>query len=410
MPRAYAAIALLLVAIFSTSPVARGQSTEDAYKAERGIAVDFFRQQKLLEALPLFEDLAKKNPDDAGVLAGLGICLVHHAATLADADAAMKERVRARAVLVRAKQLGSTNGVMLNLLDIIPLDGSIRHDPNPEVDKALQAGEAAFGRRDFDEAIKNYSRALELDPKNYASVLFIGDSYFALKNFPKALEWYDRAIALNPNGETAYRYEADMLTKNGEMEKARTRAIQAVVADPYNAIPWRGLQQWATVNKLQLHTVHINTHSNINPNSNGEASGKSGTSITLDLSPLTPGGNAWIVYAGARANWRQKKFQETYPLESQYRHSLAEETEALTAAAGVLEETVAKTNVKPTDADLLLLQSITAAKVLEPYILFNAADQGIAKDYPAYRETHRAQLEEYLSRFVVPPAPAPTEP
>jgi len=399
MPRAYAAIALLLVSIFSLSPVLRGQSTEDVYKVERGIAMDFFRQQELLQALPLFEDLAKKNPDDAGVLAGLGICLVHHAATLADADAAMKERVRARAVLMRAKQLGSTNGVMLNLLDIIPLDGSIRHDPNPEVDKAFQAGEVAFGKRDFDEAIKNYSTALELDPKNYPSVLFIGDSYFALKNFPKALEWYDRAIALNPNGETAYRYEADMLTKNGELEKARTRAIQAVVAEPYSAIPWRGLQQWATVNKLQLHAVHINTHNNI------DATGKSGTNITLDLSSLAPGGNAWIVYAGARANWRQKKFQETYPLEPQYRHSLAEEAEALSAAASVLGETSAKTSGKPADADLLLLQTIAAAKMLEPYILFNAADQGIAKDYPVYRETHRAQLEEYLSRFVVPPAP-----
>ena len=399
MPRAYAVIALLLVSIFSLSPVLRGQSTEDVYKVERGIAMDFFRQQELLQALPLFEDLAKKNPDDAGVLAGLGICLVHHAATLADADAAMKERVRARAVLMRAKQLGSTNGVMLNLLDIIPLDGSIRHDPNPEVDKAFQAGEVAFGKRDFDEAIKNYSTALELDPKNYPSVLFIGDSYFALKNFPKALEWYDRAIALNPNGETAYRYEADMLTKNGELEKARTRAIQAVVAEPYSAIPWRGLQQWATVNKLQLHAVHINTHNNI------DATGKSGTNITLDLSSLAPGGNAWIVYAGARANWRQKKFQETYPLEPQYRHSLAEEAEALSAAASVLGETSAKTSGKPADADLLLLQTIAAAKMLEPYILFNAADQGIAKDYPVYRETHRAQLEEYLSRFVVPPAP-----
>ncbi len=399
MPRVHAAIALLFVSIFSMSPALWGQSTEDAYKAERGIAMDYFRQQKMQEALPLFEDLAKKNPDDAGVLTGLGICLVRHSGTLADVDAGMKERVRARAVMTRAKQLGSTNGVMLNLLDLIPLDGSVGHDPNPEVDKAFQAGETAFAKRDFDEAIKNYSKALELDPKNYSSVLFIGDSYFALKNFPKALEWYDRAIALNPNGETAYRYEADMLTKNGEMEKARTRAIQAVVADPYNAIPWRGLQQWASANKLRLHAVHINTHSNI------DANGKSGTNVTLDLSSLAPGGNAWIVYAGARANWRQKKFQETYPLEPQYRHSLAEEADALSAAASVLEESSAKGTGKPADADLLLLQTIAEAKMLEPYILFNAADQGIAKDYPAYRETHRAQLEEYLSSFVAPPAP-----
>src|SRR5271155_675455 len=97
------------------------------------------------------------------------------------------------------------------------------------------------------------------------------------------------------------------------------------------------------------------------------------------------------------------RFKETYPLEPQYRHSLAEETEALSAATSVLDESSAKTSGKPADADLLLLEPIAEAKMLEPYILFNAADQGISKDYAAYRETHRPQLEEYLSRFVVPP-------
>jgi hypothetical protein len=37
--------------------------------------------------------------------------------------------------------------------------------------------------------------------------------------------------------------------------------------------------------------------------------------------------------------------------------------------------------------------------------LINGADQDIAKDYADYREKNRAKLEQYLSEFVVPPAP-----
>jgi len=39
------------------------------------------------------------------------------------------------------------------------------------------------------------------------------------------------------------------------------------------------------------------------------------------------------------------------------------------------------------------------AKMIERYVLLNAADQGIAQDYPAYREKNREKLEQYLSKF-----------
>jgi hypothetical protein len=42
--------------------------------------------------------------------------------------------------------------------------------------------------------------------------------------------------------------------------------------------------------------------------------------------------------------------------------------------------------------------------MIEPYVLLNAADEGIAQDYPGYREKNREKLEQYLSEFVVPAA------
>ncbi len=371
---------LLLLAFSVLSISAQQYAGDDAYKAERRQAVALFNDQKHLEALPLFEELSAKNPNDADVLFGLGACLVDHSATIADESAAKKERIRAREFLLWAKQLGSTNALLLNLLDLLPPDGSIHHQDNAEVDKAVQAGEAAFAKRDYDEAIKNYFQAFSLDPKNYAAALFIADAYFAKKDFAKAEEGYERAIQVNPDIETAYRYEADMLTKNGAMEKARTRGIQAVVAEPYNPVTWRGLVQWANANHVQIKALHINTHTDISQN------GEKG------------------LYSGTRAEWRKEQFKKHFPQETRYRHSLPEEAEALSLAAKF--ELKPGVSLDAIDPDLALLKRLYDAGLTEPYILLNAADQGIAQDYPSYRAKNRSLLEDYLSQFVVPAVPS----
>lgn len=367
-------------------------------------AFELFKQDKHIEALPLFEELALKSPDDRDVLVGLGACLVSEAATLDDQDAASKERIRARQVLLKAKKLGSTAPLLENLLQMLPEDGVVKYENTP-ADQAMRAAEAAFARHDFEEAIKNYTKVLEYDPKNYSAVLFIGDTYFAEKDWAKAGEWYQKAIDLDPNKETAHRYYADMLLKNGEVEKSRTRFIQAVVAEPYNPISWRALQAWATTNKLQLQRVHVDT-----PNKVSQTGDKN---ITINIDPNAPAetSSIWLMYGLTKASWHGDEFKKHFPAEKQYRHSLAEEAEALTTAATVWTEgneadkKKKKATSAPKDPNLILLLKLYQAKMIEPYVLLNAADEGIAQDYPGYREKNREKLEQYLSEFVVPPTP-----
>src|SRR5260370_33190998 len=92
-----------------------------------------------------------------------------------------------------------------HLLKQLPENGAIQFSNNPQVDQAMRAGEAAFSRRDFDEALKNYSKALKLEPGNYSAALFIGNTYDKQDEFAKGTECYERAIHLDPNGENAYR-------------------------------------------------------------------------------------------------------------------------------------------------------------------------------------------------------------
>ncbi len=113
--------------------------------------------------------MAKKNPKDHLFLLDLAACLVDEAATIEDEAAAAKERIRARKLLLKAKELGNNSTLLLNLLQLLPEDGIVKYENTP-ADQALRAAEAAFAKRDYDDAIKNYSRVLETDPKNYSAV------------------------------------------------------------------------------------------------------------------------------------------------------------------------------------------------------------------------------------------------
>jgi hypothetical protein len=53
-----------------------------------------------------------------------------------------------------------------------------------------------------------------------------------------------------------------------------------------------------------------------------------------------------------------------------------------------------------------LLLKLHQAGLIDPYVLFSLGDDGIARDYKAYRAVNRAKLEEYMDKFVMPPAPA----
>jgi tetratricopeptide (TPR) repeat protein len=380
------------------APCAIAQTGPDAgYQAKRQQAAELFSQGKRLEALPLLEELVQTNPKDDAVLVALAACLIDHAATLTDQEAAARERFHAKDLLDRAWNLGNTSPLALNLSQLLgqlPASGAIKFSDNPAVEQALRTGEVAFARREFDEALQDYAKALELDPGNYTAALFTGNTYDRKKDFAKAGEWYLRAIQLDPNLETAYRYCADMLAKQGDMEKARAMLIHAAVAEPYNRIVWRELHAWATLNHSRINEVYIGVPAV--PENSPDAN-----QLSVAVSTV------WQAYHSVRDNWQQGgEFEKHFPEEKQYRHSLAEESAALIAAAKVLEklqEDEKSAELVTNDAALALLLKLHHAGLIEPYVLFSLGDAGIARDYAAYRARNRNKLEEYMDKFVVPP-------
>ena len=374
----------------------------DQEKRQRAVAL--FSQGKRLEALPLLEELVQKNPQDAELLVDLGASLIDHAATLTDQDAAAKERFRVRNLVQKAWELGNTSPLAENLRQLLrdlPANGAIRFSDNPAVERVMNAGEAAFARRDFDEALTDYAKALELEPTNYSAALFTANTYDRKKDFARASQWYERTIRLNPDIETAFRYYADMLARQGDMAKARRMLIHAAVAEPYNKIVWREIRAWALINNTAFSLVYLPIPLIAKDGSIQTAHPASGQPPQL-LS-------AWRAYHSVIADWRKGgKFEKQFPQEA-YRHSLPEESEALTAAARVLQtlrqdKKSAELETDNTVAGLLL--KLHEAVLIDPYVLFSLGDAGIVRDYRAYRAANRTKLEEYMDKFVMPPAPA----
>jgi tetratricopeptide (TPR) repeat protein len=401
---------VLLLSLFAMPPLVfqanaaepdAPQTRPDASdQEERQQAVTLFRQGKRLEALPLLEELMQKNPRDAELLVALGASLIDHAATLTDQDAAAKERFRARDLVQKAWQLGNTSPLAENLRQLLrdlPANGAVRFSDNPAVEQVMNAGEAAFARRDLDEALTIYAKALDLEPTNYSATLFTANTYDRKNDFARASQWYERAMRLDPDIETAFRYYADMLAKQGDMAKARSMLIQAAVAEPYNKIVWREIRAWALINNTAFKLVYLPIPQVAKDNGSIPAPGQPPQLLS-----------AWRAYHAVIAEWRKGgKFEKQFPQEA-YRHSLPEESEALTAAAMVLQplrqdEKSAELVAGNTVAGLLL--KLYEARLIDPYVLFSLGDDGIAHDYKAYRAVNRAKLEEYMDKIVVP-APA----
>src|SRR5215467_13197586 len=138
---------LFLVVVTAVFPVKAQTRPDAADKSKREQALHLFNQDKRLEALPLLEELAQKNPNDEEVVIALAASLVSHAATLPDQHAAAGERMRAKNLLEKVDSTNALAGNLLQLLRAMPDNGQVQFSENTAVEQAMQAGEAAFSRR-----------------------------------------------------------------------------------------------------------------------------------------------------------------------------------------------------------------------------------------------------------------------
>ena len=388
-------LTLLFLSVVIASPTQA--QTEGTAELKRQ-ATALLKENKYTEALPILEKIAAAEPNDGETQFYLAFALLGQAKNTKDNAARKALRARARQAFVKAKSLNFDEPKLDALILSLPEDGSdsAGFTPNAKVNQVMEEGEALFSQGKPDEALKKYQEALELDPKLYHAALFSGDIYMQKGDFAKAEIWYQKAIAIDPDKETAYRYSATPLMKQRKVEEARDRYIEAFIVEPYNRFARGGLIQWAQATQTPIAHPDIAIPTNVTFDEKGDAK------INLDASALLggkdDGGFAWISYGTARSGWRKEKFSKTFPNEKTYRHSLAEEADALRS---VLSVATADKKDKKLSPSLTRLKKLDEEGLLESYILLARPDDGIALDHPAYLKQNRDKLRRYVMQYVV---------
>lgn len=389
-------ILLLALALAGARTFSQVPGEDDT--ALRNRAFQLYDQNNYTDALRLLEKLATAHPTDKVVLERLGFVVAATVPHTSDPSERKKIILRARSILLRAKELGDDSNLLKVMLEKLPANGeTLPFSSRKEVDDAMREGETAFNKSDFAGAIAGYQRAMALDPLNYDAALFSGDVYFKMNQPDKAGTWFARAIEIDPDRETAYRYWGDSLMKEGKMDEARAKFINSIVAQPYLKTTWIGLKQWADHNGACLSHPKIETPAA--PTGQGNQ-----INITIDADSLNKKKFYWIMYPMTRAEWQGDQFKKEFPNEKAYRHSLREEVDALETVVAAASEDARnhrkRKNIDPAVLDLLKLHD---ESLMEAFVLISRADQGIAQDYVAYRASHRDKISQYISEWIISP-------
>jgi tetratricopeptide (TPR) repeat protein len=401
--------------------VAPAQATvqhEANFEAERRQANDLFVAGKTLEALPLYEDLCRQEPNSALFAERHAAGLFAKTGAMPDGPARKAANEQALAELHRAQSLGDNSPYLQTLLSVAnrssatamlsgaPLTVGYTYAGTPEAQAIQKVAEAAFVNHEIDKALKLYESAAIVDPKWYTPRLDAGDMYYRMKDARNAGIWFQRAIDIDPDRDTAYRYWGDAIFKSGDSVGAKVKYEQAVVAEPYAKPAWIALQQWATVTKTPVSRPEITRPEFETPD------GK--LKVDPTLTTETGDGHAsWLVYQNARVAHGARVLNQpiaggAYDANGQltpkgYRHSLAEETECLTAMLASVQEKLNSGIVTPEklEPSLKLLLQLQKDGMLECWILLGGSDGGIRYDYPGYRREHRELLVAYVDRYIL---------
>lgn len=86
-----------------------------------------------------------------------------------------------------------------------------------------------------DLAVKDFSKTVELDPKEYKGAAALGNAYFNMRKFNEAIKAYSKALELNPRYWEVYTLRSRAYEQTGNVEKAAADLTTILSRNPNDA-------------------------------------------------------------------------------------------------------------------------------------------------------------------------------
>lgn len=391
MKKALVTAVWLLCLGSAAAQVTRPPMTEADFRAEADRARTLYQAQNFTGALPLYEDLYARQPANLAFEEALAMCLLAPRKEQSETEV-KAAHARSKTLLLDAQSKGDNSPLLKTVLEKMGSGDGYEENTGSKTpaQQDFARAEQAFSGGDLKTALALYQTALVEDPHFYVAALYAGDALFKSGDCAQAGVYYGKAVEIDPDRETAYRYWGDCLGKLGEHQRAEQMYIRAVVAQPYAQTTRSALADWAAANHSRTVAPAVTLPKRVEPDATGQ------TNLTLDPATVgSPAASAWMAYSIAPTIWAKGLFAKTYPGETVYRHSLAEETQAIQVALAAVKDR----NVISKDPTLRLLDAINRDGMLPCFILLDRSDRGIAQDYAAYRKDHRELLAQYIAKY-----------
>jgi tetratricopeptide (TPR) repeat protein len=102
------------------------------------------------------------------------------------------------------------------------------------LEKHLSRGVNAYANGNYEEAIIEYTKAIEIDPKNKGAYYFRGFSYFKNGQYDLAIVDFTKDIEINPRSPNAYAARGFLYSITDQNYLAIVDYNQAIAIDPRN--------------------------------------------------------------------------------------------------------------------------------------------------------------------------------
>ena len=108
----------------------------------------------------------------------------------------------------------------------------------------MEQGYQSFKKGDYDQAIKDYSEAIKLDPEYAFPFYGRGCAWALKKDYDKAIKDLTEAIRLDPKNASAYNDRGGVFLTTGKYDKALKDYTEAIRLDPKHGASFDG-RGWA---------------------------------------------------------------------------------------------------------------------------------------------------------------------